>query len=100
MKSFKHFKEDSDSDDKGSESLSKLKSRRELAKQKSRDSLERFKDRVANRDKEVDAEIKQAADRRSDDAEAAREQERINQEKNRQQGRKWVTFLNLLQEEL
>ena len=87
MKSFKHFKEDSDSDDKGSESLSKLKSRRELAKQKSRDSLERFKDRVANRDKEVDAEIKQAADRRSDDAEAAREQERINQEKNRQQER-------------
>tara|TARA_B100002019_G_scaffold157490_1_gene135627 strand:+ start:224 stop:415 length:192 start_codon:yes stop_codon:yes gene_type:complete len=47
MKSFKHFKEDSDSDDRGSESLSKLKSRRELAKQRSFDSLRKFRERSA-----------------------------------------------------
>lgn len=45
MKSFKHFKEDSDSDDRGSESLSKLKSRKELAKQRSLETLQRFKER-------------------------------------------------------
>lgn len=46
MKSFKHFKEDSDSD-RGSESLSKLKSKRESAKQKSLDSVRKFKERSA-----------------------------------------------------
>lgn len=51
MKSFKHFKEDSDSDDKGSESLSKLKSRRELAKKRSFDSLRKFKERSAENER-------------------------------------------------
>lgn len=51
MKSFKHFKEDSDSDDRGSESLSKLKSRKELAKQRSFDSLRKFKERSAENER-------------------------------------------------
>jgi len=51
MKSFKHFKEDSDSDDRGSESLSKLKSKRELAKQRSLDSLRKFKERSAENER-------------------------------------------------
>ena len=51
MKSFKHFKEDSDSDDKGSESLSKLRSRRELAKKRSFDSLRKFKERSAENER-------------------------------------------------
>lgn len=51
MKSFKHFKEDSDPDNKGSESLSKLKSRRELAKKRSFDSLRKFKERSAENER-------------------------------------------------
>ena len=52
MKSFKHFKEDQDSEEKESESSSKLKSRREIAKQRSSETLQKFKER-SNQSSEV-----------------------------------------------
>lgn len=85
MKSFKHFKEDSDSDDRGSEFLSKLKSRKELAKQRSLETLQRFKERSSERDKETASEVQQAAGKRSDDAAEMKAKNEIHRERTRQQ---------------
>ena len=87
MKSFKHFKEDSDSEEKESESSSKLKSRRrrEIAKQRSLETLQKFKDR-SNQSSEVtrsktepedaersDHDSKMAAKKQQSQANAARD---------------------------
>ncbi len=88
MKSFKHFKEDSDSNDKESESVSKLKSRKELAKQKSLDNLEKFKERSAEVDKDTESEVEAAAEKRSNDAKVAKAKKERHIERTKQQREK------------
>lgn len=85
MKSFKHFQEDSDSNDKESESVSKLISRKELAKQKSLNNLEKFKERSIESNKDTESEVEAAAEKRSNDAEAAKEKKERHIEKTKQQ---------------
>jgi len=85
MKSFKHFKEDSDSNDKESESVSKLISRKELAKQRSLDNLEKFKERSSEKNKDTESEVDAAEEKRSNDAEAANEKKARHIEKSKQQ---------------
>lgn len=85
MKSFKHFQEDSDSNDKESESVSKLISRKELAKQKSLDNLEKFKERSIDKNDETESEVEKSAEKRSNDSEAAKEKKERHIEKNKQQ---------------